>query len=88
MAPKGQDKLLTKKIKVNKQTKQFKVCFLELTLVGHRNMWLKMILISQYIFIAILCAKMSRVNKAFKLLLFVKTQAAILVISCSCQFTL
>jgi len=33
---KGQGKHLTKKlIKVNKQTKQFNVCFLELTLVGH-----------------------------------------------------
>ncbi len=34
---KGQGKLLTKKIKVHKQTKQFKVRFLELTLVCHWN---------------------------------------------------
>jgi len=38
--------------------------FSELTLVGHRNLWLKNIFLLQYLFIAILCAKMSSVNKA------------------------
>jgi len=35
----------------------------ELTLTN-RNRWLKIIFLSQYLFIAILCVKMSRVNKA------------------------
>ncbi len=42
-----------KKIKVNKETKQFKVRFLELTLFGHWNMWVNIIFLSQYLFIAI-----------------------------------
>jgi len=36
----------------------------ELTL-ANRNPWLKNIFLSQYLFIAILCVKMSRVNKAY-----------------------
>jgi len=40
--------LIKKLIKVNKLTKQFKVCFLELTLIGHWNMWLKIIFLLQY----------------------------------------
>ncbi len=38
----------------------------ELTL-ANRNRWLKNIFLSQYLFIAILCVKMSRVNKALSL---------------------
>ncbi len=34
--------------------------FLKLTLFGHWGMWLQIIFLCQYLFIAILCAKMSR----------------------------
>ncbi len=51
--------------------------FKELTL-AYRDPWLKNIFLSQYLFIAILCAKMSRVNKALRSIKYIWKHAALL----------
>jgi len=56
---KDKGKLLTKNISRNINKTKIKVCFQELTLLRHKNLLLK-----KYIFISILCAKMSRVTWA------------------------
>ncbi len=68
---KGQGKLLTKKlIKVHKQNTNQGMFFKELTLVGEQRPVSQNYLFIAYIFIKLLCAKMSRVKKAYIYLAF------------------
>jgi len=62
---KGQGKLLTKRlIKVREQNRNQGMFLNSLSWLDKRNLCLKIFFLSQYLFISILCAKMSRVNKA------------------------